>query len=112
MNRFHSGARPVGLGAPEVARILHNERGVRKARLVRNGARLAALSGVLGLALMASSTVAQGQPGTEAVLSCLNEAGDSFADCVDKYPWYVAPLCAAKYAADAEFCMPKTIAKL
>jgi hypothetical protein len=41
--------------------------------------------------------------------ACINHAADSFVSCVQDSAWYMAPLCAARYAADGIGCAAQAI---
>jgi hypothetical protein len=49
---------------------------------------------------------------TERVAQCVDNAADSFVECVDESNWFGDLLCASKYAADAILCVPPRILKL
>ena len=64
---------------------------------------------IAALALRANVSRAQGP--TDQVANCIDAAAQEFSDCVYDHAWYVAPLCAVRYASDTELCLPKLLIK-
>jgi hypothetical protein len=49
------------------------------------------------------------QTPTQEIADCIDNAAQEFADCVNDHAWYVAPFCAAQYAADTILCIPSEV---
>ncbi|HVT37576.1 MAG TPA: hypothetical protein VHE78_00900 [Gemmatimonadaceae bacterium] len=62
------------------------------------------MKAVVIVTLVAAAATARRLQAQGSYSDCLGEAGDSFAACVDDHAWYVAPLCALKFNADALLC--------
>lgn len=76
--------------------------------MTRSVKTLLAVAGLAVILLAARSTQAQQTP-TQEIAECMDNAAQVFADCVRDHAWYVAPLCAAAYAADELLCVPERI---
>ncbi len=84
-----------------------------------NGRTWVRVSGSLGLlvALVAGTVAESGaqtaEPTeTDTIAKCIDNAAESFVDCVEESNRFGDVLCAAKYAADAILCVPSRVLKL
>jgi negative regulator of sigma E activity len=79
-----------------------------RSTLTRIGVAVAALA----ILLRVNQAIAQEPTPTDKIASCIENAWDSYENCIREHRWYWLWPCGWKLEADTILCLPKGISKM